>query len=125
MLSLPRTLDPQLCTLAAEPPSGDGWIHELKYDGWRLVARKDGDDVRLWTRGGVEWSRRLPAISAAIRDLPVRNAWLDGEVVHLDANGFPDFEALQRDMRSGRREWLYYHVWDLPWLNGKDLSRLP
>src|SRR3954466_7992885 len=125
MSSCPRTLEPQLCTLVEQPPVDDGWIHEIKYDGWRLLARKEGPHVSLWTRGGIEWSRRLPAISAAVRDLPTRDAWLDGELVHLDENGFPDFDALQTDMRSRRRARLFFHVWDVLWLDGRDLCRVP
>ena len=64
--SLPALLEPQLCTLVEEPPGGADWLHEIKYDGWRLLGRKHGDDVRLYTRGGVEWSQRLPHLVEAI-----------------------------------------------------------
>jgi bifunctional non-homologous end joining protein LigD len=64
------------------------------------LARKHGNDVRLYTRGGVEWSQRLPRLVEEIRRLNVTSAWLDGEIVHLDDAGFPDFEQLQRDMRA-------------------------
>lgn len=64
---LPALFEPQLCTLVDQPPSGAGWLHEIKYDGWRLLARKHDDDVRLYTRGGVEWSQRLPRLVEAIR----------------------------------------------------------
>jgi bifunctional non-homologous end joining protein LigD len=121
--NIPALLEPQLCTLVEQPPSGADWLHEIKYDGWRLLARKQGDDVRLYTRGGVEWSERLPHLVAAIRGLSVSSAWLDGEIVHLDDSGLPDFEQLQRDMRARAEQRLVYHVFDLPWLIGEDLTR--
>jgi bifunctional non-homologous end joining protein LigD len=122
---IPAVLEPQLCTLVEQPPSRADWLHEIKYDGWRLLARKHGDDVRLYTRGGVEWSQRLPHLVEAIRELRVESAWLDGEIVHLDDAGFPDFEQLQRDMRARAERRLIYHVFDLPWHNGQDLTRRP
>src|SRR5262245_59493364 len=98
--SIPTALQPQLCTSASEPPSGDEWLHEVKYDGWRLMVRKSGDDVWLYSRGGVEWSERLPKLAAAVRSLNARDVWLDGEIVYLDDAGFPDFHALQHAMRT-------------------------
>ena len=68
---IPAVVEPQLCTLVELPPSGADWLHEIKYDGWRLLAPKLGDDVRLYTRGGVEWSQRLPHLVDAIRELRV------------------------------------------------------
>jgi bifunctional non-homologous end joining protein LigD len=122
---LPTFLEPQLCTLVARPPSGSDWLHEIKYDGWRMLARKQSDDVRLYTRGGVEWSQRLPRLVDAIRELPIASGWLDGEIVHLDDAGCPDFEQLQRDMRARAERRLVFHVFDLPWLDGEDLTRRP
>jgi bifunctional non-homologous end joining protein LigD len=121
--AIPAVLEPQLCTLVEQPPSGADWLHEIKYDGWRLLARKCGDDVRLYTRGGIEWSQRLPRLVEAIRGLSVATAWLDGEIVRLDDAGFPDFEQLQRDMRARAEGHLFFHVFDVPWLNGDDLTR--
>jgi bifunctional non-homologous end joining protein LigD len=121
---LPSSLAPQLCTLVsgvAEVPSGDEWLHEIKYDGWRLLARKDGDKVGLFTRGGIEWSARLPTLTAAIRRLSVRNAWLDGELVYLDERGYPRFEKVLSCVRASDERSLYFQVWDLPWRNGRSL----
>src|SRR5262245_61986220 len=120
----PSILERQLCTSAHKPPSGDEWLHEVKYDGWRLMARKCGDDVRLYSRGGVEWSERLPKLTDAVRSLGAGDAWLDGEIVYLDDAGFPDFHALQDAMRTRTEQRLVYHVFDLPWLNGKSLCAL-
>jgi bifunctional non-homologous end joining protein LigD len=121
--ALPALLAPQLCTVVEQPPSGADWLHEIKYDGWRLLARKHAEDVHLYTRGGVEWSQRLPRLVQAIRGLGVASAWFDGEIVRLDDAGFPDFEQLQRDMRARAEGHLFYHVFDLPWLNGESLAR--
>jgi len=122
---LPHSRAPQLCTLVADAVGGDDWLHEIKYDGWRLLARKHGRDVRLFTRGGVEWSARLPKLTAAIRQLRVRNAWLDGELVYLDRHGYPQFEQVHRCVRASDESALYFQVWDLPWRNTNDLTRQP
>ena len=107
---IPVLIAPQLCTLVECPPSGADWLHEIKYDGWRLLARKHGDDLRLYTRGGIEWSERVPRLVDAIRSLNVASAWLDGEIVHLDDAGFPDFERLQHDIRTGDERGLVFQV---------------
>ena len=79
--ALPAELSPQLATLVSEPPAGDGWIYEIKFDGYRVLARIDGDDVRLFTRRGNDWSERMPALVEAVRALGLGSAWLDGEIV--------------------------------------------
>jgi len=122
---LPHSLAPQLCTLVTDVPRGDDWLHEIKYDGWRLLARKDGDNVRLFTRGCVEWSARLPKLTAAIRQLRARNAWLDGELVYLDERGYPRFERVLSCVRSSNETALYFQVWDLMWRNGRSVSDRP
>jgi bifunctional non-homologous end joining protein LigD len=110
-ISLPLQPEPQLCTLVPKAPAGDGWIHKIKWDGWRLLARKEGADVRLYTRGGYEWSARLHAIAKAVAELPCRSAWLDGELVYLDGNGVSDFDALSGALRGGGQR-LFYQCWD-------------
>jgi bifunctional non-homologous end joining protein LigD len=120
---LPALLEPQLCTAAPRAPSGDDWLHEIKYDGWRLLARKQGTRVRLYSRGGVEWSERLPKLAAVIRSLSVDGVWIDGEIVCLDDMGFPDFVALQHAMRARDERRLVYYMFDLPWLDGESLCR--
>jgi len=93
---LPLAFAPQLATLVDRPPSGDGWIYEVKFDGYRILARIDGEDVRLFTRNGNDWSSRLPALREAVRSLGIASGWLDGEIVALDAKGRPDFQSLRR-----------------------------
>jgi bifunctional non-homologous end joining protein LigD len=123
-IHIPSTLEPQLCTASPKAPSGDEWLHELKYDGWRLLARKQERTVRLYSRGGAEWSDRLPRIANAVRSIRATDAWLDGEIVCVDHSGFPDFNALHHALRSKDECRLVYQVFDLPWLNGESLQRL-
>jgi bifunctional non-homologous end joining protein LigD len=122
---LPLALFPQLATLVDEAPAGDGWIYELKFDGYRIVARIDGDDVRLFTRNGNNWSARLKALAEEIRQLGIASAWLDGEIVVLDPKGIPDFQRLQNAFDSSKTRDIVYFVFDLPHFGGYDLTRVP
>jgi bifunctional non-homologous end joining protein LigD len=122
---LPATFSPQLATLVAEPPSDDGWIYEIKFDGYRLLARVEGDDVRLFTRRGNDWSARMPGLVEAVRALGLGSAWVDGEIVVNGANGAPDFNALQNAFDSARTDEIQYYVFDLPYFAGHDLRALP
>lgn len=121
----PTALAPHLCTLSNEVPGDDSWLHELKYDGWRLMCRKDGKDVRFFTRSGVEWSRRLPTLTCAIQSLSVRRAWFDGELVHLDRDGYPGFHALHQDIHTRQQSRLFYQLWDVPWHNSRSVATVP
>ena len=118
---LPATLLPQLATLVGEAPHDAGWIWEIKFDGYRLLARVDGDDVRLFTRRGNDWSERMPALVDAVRALGVGSAWIDGEIVVNGAHGVPDFNALQNAFESARVADIQYYVFDLPYWNGHAL----
>jgi bifunctional non-homologous end joining protein LigD len=122
---LPSSISPQLCTLVAEVPRGDEWLHEIKYDGWRLLAQKDGGKIRLFTRGGIEWSARLPKLAAALKQVRARNAWLDGELVYVNELGYPQFHRVMGCVRASKEAALYYQVWDLPWHNGRSLAGWP
>ena len=122
---LPLTLFPQLATLVDEPPGDSGWVYEVKFDGYRIVARIEDDDVRLFTRNGNDWSARLKSLKAEIRGLGLDRAWLDGEIVVLDAKGLPDFQALQRAFDSSATNDIVYFVFDLPYYGGYDLRRVP
>src|SRR5688500_2633982 len=111
--------------MAPRPPAGDAWLHEIKLDGYRLLCRKTSNDIRLLTLGCADCPDRLTALVEAVRGLKCRDVWLDGEIVHLDKRGAPDFEALQRDFRSGREGRLFYYAWDMPWFDGQDLTSTP
>jgi len=122
---LPATLSPQLATLVSKTPSDSGWIYEIKFDGYRIVARVDGDDVRLFTRRGNDWSARMPGLVEAVRSLGLGSAWLDGEIVVNGASGTPDFNGLQNAFDSARTEAIQYYVFDLPYYDGHDLRSVP
>src|SRR5215467_7812893 len=81
-------------TLVARPPAGAGWLHEVKHDGFRVLARKQGERVQIWSRRGANFTYRFPAIAEAVRALPVDKALIDGEAVVLRKDGRSDFTAL-------------------------------
>jgi bifunctional non-homologous end joining protein LigD len=122
---LPATLAPQLPTLAAAAPSGAEWIWEIKFDGYRVLARIDGNEVRLITRGGHDWAAKMPALVASLRSLGVSSAWLDGEIVVIGENGMPDFHALQNAIDTSRSDTIEYFLFDVPYLEGHDLRQVP
>jgi bifunctional non-homologous end joining protein LigD len=116
-------IPPQLVSRAGSAPAGEDWLHEIKYDGYRLSARRDGQ-VCLYTRNGHDWTAHLPEIASAMQSLPA--CYLDGELVAVDSQGVPTFEALQRALRRqpGQRP-LYFQVFDLLELDGRRLTGLP
>jgi len=115
-------ISPQLLTAAREAPEGEGWLHEVKFDGFRLAAQVEGGRVRLYTRGGHDWTKQLRPIEAAVAESGLRSGYLDGELVAVAADGLPDFDALHRAMRGGRNApRLLYHVFDLLRAGGREL----
>jgi bifunctional non-homologous end joining protein LigD len=122
--SLPKFRAPQLATLAVEPPSGADWLHEIKFDGYRVLAAMACGRCRLHTRSGLDWTGKFPRVAEAVAQLPMRSALLDGEIVALDEKGRSDFGRLQRALET-RADILTYFVFDLVELDGRDLSRLP
>jgi bifunctional non-homologous end joining protein LigD len=115
----------ELATLIAAPPAGDDWLHEIKLDGYRIVAQVERGEVHLYTRRGNDWTARAPAVVAALRTLPVDSAVLDGEIVSLQKNGVSSFQALQNALSEGRSGNLVYFLFDAMLLDGKDLRALP
>ncbi len=124
---LPAMLSPQLATLAAEPPAREGdWLYELKFDGYRLLTRIDAQGgVQCITRNGHDWTAKLPALAKALARLPLRSTWLDGEIVVEGANGAPDFQALQNAFDAGSTSSIVYWLFDVPFLDGRDLRGVP
>ncbi|KWT95181.1 MULTISPECIES: DNA ligase D [Pseudomonadota] len=123
---LPGTLAPQLATLVDGPPADvSDWLWELKFDGYRLVARIDRGAVRLVTRNGNDWTAKMPHLAKAVKQLPLTSGWLDGEVLMLDAQGIPDFQALQNAFDGSFTKDLVYYVFDMPYADGRDLRHLP
>jgi bifunctional non-homologous end joining protein LigD len=124
--ALPAAFQPQLATLAAAPASSPGdWLYELKFDGYRLLARIDKGKVQCFTRNGHDWTARLPALAKALATLPTEAAWLDGEITVEGDNGAPDFQALQNAFDSGATSRIAYWLFDAPFLDGEDLRELP
>lgn len=122
---LPSALAPQLATLAdGLPPDPAAWLFELKFDGFRLLARVESGKARLFTRNGHDWTAKMPQLAAAISKLPVTSAWIDGEVVIIDHNGVPDFGALQNSFDNRRSKDLVFFAFDLPYCDGRDLRSL-
>lgn len=122
--AMPKTLAPELATLVDEPPAGDDWLHEIKLDGYRVLARLENGRARLFTRKGHDWSDRLGSLARTLGELPVRSAWLDGEIVVLDTEGRSDFGALQNAIGASD-EAIRYFAFDLLYLDGWDLRDVP
>jgi bifunctional non-homologous end joining protein LigD len=108
--------------LVARPPSGPDWVHEVKHDGYRLLARKEGERVTLWTRHATNFTDSFPRMAEAVRSLPVDHVLIDGEAVALRPDGSSDFEALRRKAGAATAT---YVVFDLLQLNSKDIRREP
>lgn len=133
---MPETLLPQLATRVSAPPSGSGWCYELKYDGYRILTRVSQGRARCFTRSGHDWTDRLSVLSHLIEAQHFPDGWYDGEIVVLDAQGRPDFQALQnafdpvrrpsgRPIKGSDPAHLIYFLFDLPWLAEQDLRPLP
>lgn len=122
---IPASYKPQLATLVSHAPEGEQWLSELKYDGYRALTRFHQGKVQMLTRNSHDWSAKWPTLVKALKELPIESAWLDGEVVALEADGSISFQALQNAMRLGKEAKLAYFVFDLMYLNGHDLSALP
>ncbi len=120
---MPDFIGPQLCRLVQEPPSGENWVHEVKFDGYRLQLRVEKGRAVLRTRRGLDWSERFPEVLADTRSLP--DCLIDGEVCALNAHGLPDFGALQDAISSGKTKDLIFYVFDLLFLSGDDLRPEP
>ena len=124
--ALPATFQPQLATLAASPPASPGdWLYELKFDGYRLLSRIEKGKVRCFTRNGLDWTARLPALAKALAKLSTDSAWLDGEITVEGDNGAPDFQALQNAFDRGATATIVYWLFDAPFLDGHDLRDTP
>jgi bifunctional non-homologous end joining protein LigD len=122
---MPASFSPALCTLVDEAPAGDEWIHEIKFDGYRIVARVDGGRVRLLSRNGKDWTTRFQSVANAVAKLPVSRALLDGEVCVVERDGTTSFQALQNALGEDEARGVTYFVFDLIHLDGYDLSAVP
>ncbi len=123
--ALPDFVPPQLATLVDAAPAGAEWLHEIKLDGYRLLARFQHGRVQLSSRRGNDWTTRLPSVVAALEQLPIASGLLDGEVVVLGSNGVSDFQRLQNSLEAGKDDACTYFAFDALFLDGLDLRALP
>jgi bifunctional non-homologous end joining protein LigD len=119
---LPGFVEPMLATLAKSPPTGGRWLHEIKFDGYRLQAHIEEGRVTLWTRSGLDWTKKFgDHVQDALRNLPVRAALIDGELVAENASGVSEFSLLQADLSEERFDRFAYYAFDCLYLDGWDL----
>jgi bifunctional non-homologous end joining protein LigD len=123
--NLPATVVPELTTLVDKVPAGDEWIHEIKFDGYRALCRIERRAARFFTREGNDWTERFAALVKPAAALPVREAFLDGEIVVLEQDGSSNFQALQEVLSEKKTDRLIYYVFDILHLDGYDLRPLP
>ncbi len=123
---MPGFIEPQFATLRSSPPSGEEWLHEVKFDGYRIQAHIADGKVKLFTRKGLDWTGKFgKAIPAALAGLDCGDAVIDGEVAVLSDKGVASFSALQAALSSGRTEGMLFYAFDLLHLDGKDLRHEP
>lgn len=115
---------PELARLREHPPQGTDWLHEVKWDGYRLLGAISDGEVKLWSRNALSWNDRVPDIVQSLESLGLRSARLDGELVALDPRGHSDFNGLQRTLAGEAQLPLVYMLFDLPYFEGSDLSRV-
>jgi bifunctional non-homologous end joining protein LigD len=121
----PGFIKPCLAAQRDEVTSARGFVHELKLDGYRIQAHLRDGHVTLYTRAGLDWSNRFPAIAAELGRLPAGKLIIDGELISADASGRPNFSALQDDLKRGRQDRMVYYAFDLLHLDGFDTRAAP
>src|SRR5437762_6747431 len=123
--ALPAWIRPQLTQLVEAAPDVPEWLHEIKFDGYRMHARLDRGDVRLLTRTGLDWTHKYPPIAAAVSALGARQAYLDGELCGVFPDGITSFSMIQAASDAGNAAGLVYFIFDLLHLDGVDVGALP
>ena len=123
--ALPKEPEPELATLVDEVPPGTDWLHEIKYDGYRLLVTLDGGTVRMLTRKANDWTSRFPGLAPRFKRLPARQAVLDGELVVLTRQGTTSFQMLQNAIHASTQDELVFYAFDLLYLDGYDLRGAP
>lgn len=123
---LPPSLKPQLASLVdGVPRHGEDWLYEVKFDGYRMLARVEGSRVQMFTRNGHDWSSKVPHLVTSIQQLNIPSAWIDGEIVVLADNGVPSFQALQNAFDGKRTSNIIFYAFDLPFVAGRDIRGEP
>ncbi len=117
----PGFVSPQLAFLTNAIPAGPAWVHEFKFDGYRLQAHKEKGIARLYTRGGYDWTEKFRHIAHDVQRLPAENVIIDGEVVSATQTGLADFSRLQADLSAGDQSRMVFYAFDLLFLDGFDL----
>ncbi len=124
--ALPDFVEPALATLVKSPPAGKNWLHEIKFDGYRLEVRIEAGRIKLLTRSGLDWTKKFDTkLLADFQSLPAGKALIDGELVVENEHGASDFSALQADLSEGRSDRFYFYAFDLLYLDTDDLRELP
>jgi DNA ligase D-like protein (predicted ligase) len=123
--ALPGWIKPQLTKLVDQPPEGPEWLHEIKFDGYRMHARLDGGAVRLLTRTGIDWTHKYLGVAAVIASLPARQAYLDGELCGVRRDGKTSFSLIQAASDLGNADALVFFLFDLLYLDGEVISAAP
>ena len=123
--ALPQWVAPQLTQLVEAAPDGDQWLHEIKYDGYRMHARLDRGAVKLLTRTGLDWTHKYPTIAKAVAELDTRHAYLDGELCGVGPDGITAFNIVQLASDSGNAAALVFFLFDLLYFDGEDLRERP
>jgi bifunctional non-homologous end joining protein LigD len=125
-VAMPESLSPQLATLVDAPPANaDEWLFEIKFDGYRLLARVDGKDIRLITRNGNDWTHKLQPLRDQLARAKLPSGWYDGEIIVHDEDGRPDFGLLQNAFDENNPGDIVYFIFDMPFHNGHDLRDTP
>lgn len=123
--ALPEFVELQLALLVAAPPASADWVHEIKFDGYRALARVNGGDVKLLTRNNNDWTKKFQIIADELSSLSLTNVMLDGEIVTVDEQGEMSFSNLQQALSGNTGYVLHYYVFDLLFENGEDIRALP
>ena len=121
----PEFVAPQLATLVREPPQGDEWLHELKFDGYRMLCHLSRGKARFWSRNGKDWTEKFPNLAQAMKAFPATTAILDGEVVIFDKAGRTRFQKLQQAMGKSGTAAFVFEIFDLIYLEGYSLTQTP
>src|SRR6266850_6544365 len=122
---LPQWIRPQLTQLVDAAPDGPEWLHEIKFDGYRMHARLDRGAIRLLTRTGLDWTHKYPPIAAAVASLAADQAYLDGELCGVGPDGITSFSMIQNASDTGNAAGLVFYLFDLLYLDGEDLGAQP
>ena len=124
-VQMPRWIEPQLTQLVKEAPAGSDWLHEIKFDGYRMRARLERGRAQLLTRKGLDWTRKYPSIADALKSLPASQAYLDGELCGVRPDGTTSFDIIQNASAAGNAAALVFFLFDVLFLDREDMTRTP